>query len=49
MSVKKQGYSPRTVQGVNFFNHFPRQRLHPYGEIKEAKPDSIYARKGDCN
>ena len=39
MSAKKSGYSPRSVQGVNFFHHFPRQRLRPYGEIKEPTAD----------
>ena len=45
MSSKKQGYSPRTVQGVNYFSHFPRQRLRPYGEIKEATADSVMLEK----
>lgn len=45
MSAKKQGYSPRSLQGVSFFKHFPRQRLRPYGEIKEATPDSIMLEK----
>ena len=30
---------------MNFFSHFPRQRLRPYGEIKEATPDSIMVEK----
>ena len=37
MSGKKIN-SPRSP-GVGFFNHFPRQRLRPYGKIKEATPD----------
>ena len=45
MSAKKSGYSPRSTQGVNFFSHFPRQRLRPYGEIKEATPDNIMVEK----
>lgn len=45
MSAKKQGYSPRTVRGVNFFSHLPRQRLRPYGEIKEPTPDSVMLEK----
>lgn len=45
MSAKKQGYSPRSEQGVNFFDHFPRQRLHPYSEIKEATRDSVMLEK----
>lgn len=45
MWTNKQGYSPRTVPGVSFFNHFPRQRLRPYGEIKEATPDSTMVEK----
>ena len=45
MSAKKPGYSPRTSQGINFFSHFPRQRLRPYGEIKEATPDSVMLEK----
>ena len=46
MSAKK-GYSPRSVPGVGFFNHFPRQRLRPYGEIKEATPDSTMVEKAN--
>ena len=46
MSAKK-GYSPRPVPGVGFFNHFPRQRLRPYGEIKEATPDSVMVEKAN--
>lgn len=46
MSAKK-GYSPRSVPGVGFFNHFPRQRLRPYGEIKEATPDSVMVEKAN--
>lgn len=45
MWTNKQAYSPRTVPGVSFFNHFPRQRLRPYGEIKEATPDSTMVEK----
>ena len=45
MSPKKQGYSPRTVQGVSFFGHLPRQRLRLYGEIKEPTPDGIILEK----
>ena len=45
MSAKKQGYSPRTVQGVNLFHHFSRQRLRPYGEIKKSTPDSVMLEK----
>ena len=45
MSAKKQGYSHRLVQGVNFFHHFPRERLRPYGEIREATPDRIMLEK----
>lgn len=30
---------------MNFFSHFPRQRLRPYREIKEATPDSIMVEK----
>lgn len=47
MSASKQGYSPRTVTGVSFFNHFPRQRLRPYGEIKEATADNIMVEKAN--
>ena len=47
MSASKQGYSPRTVPGVSFFNHFPRQRLRPYGEIKEATADNIMVEKAN--
>lgn len=47
MSAKK-GYSPRSAPGVGFFNHFPRQRLRPYGEIKEATPD-CNGRKSEHN
>jgi len=46
MSAKK-GYSPRSVPGVGFFNHFARQRLRPYGEIKEATPDSVMVEKAN--
>lgn len=35
MSDKK---SPRAA-GVSYFNHFPRQRLRPYGEISTPTPD----------
>ena len=45
MSAKKSTYSPRGGQGVNFFSHFPRQRLRPYGEIKEPTPDSTMLEK----
>lgn len=45
MSATKQGYSPRSVQGVNFFHHFPRQRLRPYGEIKETTANSTMLEK----
>ena len=45
MSAKKQGYSHRSVQGVNFFRHFSRERLRPYGEIREATPDRIMLEK----
>ena len=45
MSAKKQGYSHRSVQGVNFFCHFLRERFCPYGEIKEATPDRIMLEK----
>ena len=45
MSAKKSTYSPRTSQGVNFFSHFPRQRLRPYGEIKEPTSDAIMVEK----
>ena len=45
MSAQKSGYAPRTVQGVQYFSHFPRQRLKPYGEIKEPTPDSVMAEK----
>lgn len=47
MSANKQGYSPRTVPGVSFFYHFPRQRLRPYGEIKEATPDTTMVEKAN--
>lgn len=47
MSASKQGYSPRTVPGVSFFNHFPRQRLRPYGEIKEPTPDGTMVEKAN--
>ena len=33
------------MQGVSFFSHFPRQRLRPYGEIKEPTPDSVMLQK----
>lgn len=36
MSEKK---SPRST-GVSYFNHFPRQRLRPYGEINQPTPDN---------
>ena len=45
MSAKKSTYSPRGSQGVNFFSHFPQQRLRPYGEIKEATPDATMLEK----
>ena len=45
MSAQKSGYAPRTVQGVQYFSHFPRQRLKPYGEIKEPTPDSVMVEK----
>lgn len=45
MSAQKAGYSPRTVQGVQYFSHFPRQRLKPYGEIKEPTSDSVMVEK----
>ena len=45
MSAKKPGYSPRTVQGVNYFSHFPRQRLRPCGKIKEPTSDSLMVEK----
>ena len=45
MSGKKSTYSPRGGQGVNFFSHFPRQRLKPYGEIKEATSDTTMLEK----
>ncbi|KAK2566550.1 hypothetical protein P5673_009178 [Acropora cervicornis] len=40
MSAKKQGYSCRSVHRVNFFHHFPRERLRSYGKVKEAIADS---------
>ena len=45
ISAQKPGYSPRTVQGVQHFSHFPRQRLKPYGEIKEPTADSVMVEK----
>ena len=45
MSAKKLGYSPRSSQGVNFFSHFPRQRLRLYREIKEPTSDNIMLEK----
>lgn len=45
MSGKKRN-SPRSA-GVGFFNHFPRQRLRPYGEIKEATPDDTMLEKAN--
>ena len=45
MSGKKIN-SPRSP-GVGFFNHFPRQRLWPYGEIKEATPDDTMVDKAN--
>lgn len=45
MSGKKSTYSPRGGQGVNFFSHFPRQRLKPYGEIKEPTSDTTMLEK----
>ena len=45
MATQKSGYSPRTVQGVQYFSHFPRQRLKPYGEIKEPTSDSVMVEK----
>lgn len=48
MSAQKPGYSPRTVQGVQYFSHFPRQRLKPYGEIKEPTADSVMVEKASC-
>ena len=43
MSGKKIN-SPRSPE-VGFFNHFPRQRLRPYGEIKGATPDDTMVDK----
>ena len=45
MSSKKSTYSPRSSQGVNFFSHFPPQRLRPYGKIKEATSDTTMLEK----
>jgi hypothetical protein len=38
-SPKKYGYSPQET-GVNFFNHFPRFRLRPYGVIHHHNTDN---------
>ena len=45
MSAKKQGYSPRSVQDLNFFHHFPRQRVCPYSQVKEPTADSTMLEK----
>jgi len=47
MSASKSGHSPRSAPGVSFFNHFPRQRLRPYGEIKEPTADSMMVEKAN--
>ena len=39
-TAKKNAASPTSYKGINYFNHFPRQRLLPYGAIKEPTPDS---------
>ncbi|PFX19004.1 hypothetical protein AWC38_SpisGene16592 [Stylophora pistillata] len=39
-TAKKNAASPTSYKGINYFNHFPRQRLLPYGPIKEPTPDS---------
>lgn len=43
----KNGHSPRSALGVGFFNPFPRQRLRPYGEIKETTPDAVMVEKAN--
>lgn len=45
MSAKKQGYSPSSVQDLNFFQHFPRQRVCPYSQVKETTADSTMLEK----
>lgn len=45
MSAKKIN-SPRSP-GIGVFNHFPRQRFRPYGEIKEATPDDTMVEKAN--
>lgn len=45
MSAKKQSYSLRSVQDLNFFHHFPRQGVCPYGQVKEPNTDSTMLEK----
>lgn len=45
MSAKKQSYSPRSVQDLNFFHHFPRQGVCPYSQVKEPNTDSTMLEK----
>ena len=45
MSAKKQGYSPSSVQDLNFFQHFPRQRVCPYSQVKETTATSTMLEK----
>ena len=47
-SPKKIAGSPQSGQrGVNYFNHFPRQRLIPYGQISEATSDKTMLDKAN--
>ena len=47
-SPKKTPSSPLSSQRVvNYFNHFPRQRLIPYGQVSESTPDKTMVDKAN--
>lgn len=39
-TVKKSAGAASSYKAINYFNHFPRQRLIPYGPIKEPTSDT---------